>query len=381
MSYFFVTTVVGMLMLGWTVLAAQPVMTAPSPAVSSSSPTVFQTFAVYSHQPGKKPHYVPSGYMGDSDLVLSATTLKADDKEDVCLKVNYRGTGPKGWAGLYWQDPANNWGERPGRAGYDLRGAARLSFRARGEAGGERVQKFRVGGIVGRYPDSDVAQITNVRLTKEWKRYEIDLTGKDLRHIIGGFGLSLNKAENGGGAILYIDDIVFEGSLAQTALTQEAGAPPVGQPPVPPAPELSLAAAQEKARAAQAKDLEIKEVDTGLKVSFSSSLLFASGKSVLEAPSGKVLDQLIALLAAYPKNRVLVEGHTDSTGDKTYNLKLSELRAKAVRDYLIKRGGYESSRFSVTGYGVTKPVADNKTRAGRSLNRRVEVTILKSVNP
>lgn len=243
------------------------------------------------------------------------------------------------------------------------------------------MQKFRVGGIVGRYPDSDVAQITNVRLTKEWKRYEIDLTGKDLRHIIGGFGLSLNKAENGGGAILYIDDIVFEGSLAQTALTQEAGAPPVGQPPVPPAPELSLAAAQEKARAAQAKDLEIKEVDTGLKVSFSSSLLFASGKSVLEAPSGKVLDQLIALLAAYPKNRVLVEGHTDSTGDKTYNLKLSELRAKAVRDYLIKRGGYESSRFSVTGYGVTKPVADNKTRAGRSLNRRVEVTILKSVNP
>lgn len=137
MSYFFVTTVVGMLMLGWTVLAAQPVMTAPSPAVSSSSPTVFQTFAVYSHQPGKKPHYVPSGYMGDSDLVLSATTLKADDKEDVCLKVNYRGTGPKGWAGLYWQDPANNWGERPGRAGYDLRGAARLSFRARGSGRGE----------------------------------------------------------------------------------------------------------------------------------------------------------------------------------------------------------------------------------------------------
>jgi hypothetical protein len=58
-----------------------------------------------------------------------------------------------------------------------------------------------VGGIVGgRYPDSDVAILTNVKLTKEWQNFEIDLKGKDLRHIIGGFGLYLNKAENRGGA-------------------------------------------------------------------------------------------------------------------------------------------------------------------------------------
>ena len=57
---------------------------------------------------------------------------------------------------------------------------------------------------------------------------------------------------------------------------------------------------------------------------------------------------------------------------------LSRLRADRVRDYLIKEGGYPYSRFRTIGYGDTHPIADNDTRTGRSLNRRVEVTILKS---
>ncbi len=328
-------------------------------------------------------HYVASGYMGDSDISLSAASLKTDQGEDVCMKVHYRAKGAKGWTGIYWQDPANNWGERAGKAGYDLRGAVRLSFRARGDKGGERVQKFAVGGIQGKYPDSDLALLPNVRLTKEWKRYEIDLTGKDLRHIIGGFGLFLNKAENPGGAVVYLDDIIYEGPDLKPSETYEAEGLPVGQSPVPapPAPAPVVAAAPVMAyRNEQTKDLEMKEVDTGLNVSFSSQLMFASGKAVLEASSGKILNQVISLLAAYPGNNVLVEGHTDNTGDKTFNLRLSELRAQSVRDYLIKNGGYDKARFQVTGYGDTKPVADNKTRAGRSLNRRVEVTILKSGN-
>jgi len=121
----------------------------------------------------------------------------------------------------------------------------------------------------------------------------------------------------------------------------------------------------------------MKEIDTGLKVSFSSRLMFHSGQALLEPTSSKVLDQLIQLLNAYPTNRVLIEGHTDNTGDKEFNLKLSELRAKSVRDYLIKNGGYPESRFQVVGFGDTKPIADNKTAAGRAINRRVEVTILK----
>ena len=132
---------------------------------------------------------------------------------------------------------------------------------------------------------------------------------------------------------------------------------------------------------ADVKDLSVKQVDEGLKVSFSSQLMFKSGQAVLEPASGKVLDQLVSLLGAYPTNHVLIEGHTDNTGDAKFNLQLSELRAKSVRDYLIKHGGYDATRFQIVGYGDTKPTADNATKAGRAINRRVEVTILKTARP
>ena len=175
----------------------------------------FKAFPVYTDKAARHTHYAPSGYMGDSDLTLSGAYTKTLRGEGTCLRVNYKANGPKGWVGIYWQDPANNWGDIPGRAGYDLRGATRLTFWARGESGGERVHEFRVGGIVGQYPDSDVATLDNVRLTKEWKQYTIDLRKKDLRHIIGGFGFSLIKAENSGGMVFYLDDILYEGPQDQ----------------------------------------------------------------------------------------------------------------------------------------------------------------------
>jgi len=327
--------------------------------------------------------------MGDSDITLSAAYIAVARGSGPCLRVNYKASGPKGWAGIYWQNPANNWGDVAGRAGYDLRGATRLTFWARGEKGGERIHEIRVGGIVGQYPDSDVATMKNIRLTKEWKSYTIDLSGKDLRHIIGGFGFFVNKAEDSGGVQFYLDDIIYEGPEG-AAMPMPASVPAVGQAPVPPVPAVAVPAAVAAPKSLSlpvvtpstaSKDLTITQVVEGLKVSFSSQLLFASGQATLAPASGRVLKQVVALLAAYPTNRVMVEGHTDSTGDPSYNVKLSELRARAVRDSLIKEGGYAGARFQVTGYGSTRPIADNKTAAGRSLNRRVEVTILKSVKP
>jgi OOP family OmpA-OmpF porin len=84
-------------------------------------------------------------------------------------------------------------------------------------------------------------------------------------------------------------------------------------------------------------------------------------------------------LKTYPKNDVLVEGHTDSSGNAAYNLSLSRLRAEHVRDYLIKEGGLDAQRFRIVGYGQTQPIADNATREGRAQNRRVEVIILKTM--
>jgi len=109
---------------------------------------------------------------------------------------------------MYWQNPANNWGDREG--GYDLTGATKLTFWVRGENGGERIEEFKIGGITGLYPDSDIAGIGPVMLTQEWKQYEIDLRGKDLSYISGGFAWSTNLDVNLNGVTFYLDDVRYE---------------------------------------------------------------------------------------------------------------------------------------------------------------------------
>jgi len=71
-----------------------------------------------------------------------------------------------------------------------------------------------------------------------------------------------------------------------------------------------------------------------------------------------------------------IEGHTDSTGEAAYNMKLGEERAMAVRDYIAKKHGIALSRLNVISYGEEKPVTDNKTREDRAQNRRVVIRIL-----
>jgi outer membrane protein OmpA-like peptidoglycan-associated protein len=86
------------------------------------------------------------------------------------------------------------------------------------------------------------------------------------------------------------------------------------------------------------------------------------------------LDQHVAYLSANPSSPVTVEGHTDSIGSDQYNQKLSERRANAVRKYLIDKG-IASSRIQVVGYGEQRPIADNKTKEGRAINRRAEFEV------
>jgi len=86
------------------------------------------------------------------------------------------------------------------------------------------------------------------------------------------------------------------------------------------------------------------------------------------------LDQHVAYLSANPSSPVTVEGHTDSIGSDQYNQKLSERRAHAVRQYLIEKG-IASSRIRIVGYGEKRPIADNKTKEGRAINRRAEFEV------
>jgi flagellar motor protein MotB len=102
---------------------------------------------------------------------------------------------------------------------------------------------------------------------------------------------------------------------------------------------------------------------------------FDNGKASLQEGSFKVLDELVALLNRKDDERIELGGHTDNVGSAASNLKLSLDRANTVRDYLISKG-IDSSRIEAKGYGSTKPIADNKTAAGRAENRRTEVTIL-----
>ncbi len=105
-------------------------------------------------------------------------------------------------------------------------------------------------------------------------------------------------------------------------------------------------------------------------------VLFDFDKATITEAAQKELEKAVTFVKKYPDAKVEVDGHTDSVGTHAYNQKLSEKRAGAVRDYLIKQAGVDSSKITAVGYGETKPVADNKTAAGRAQNRRVEILIL-----
>ncbi|WP_372519260.1 OmpA family protein [Candidatus Ruminimicrobiellum ovillum] len=124
-------------------------------------------------------------------------------------------------------------------------------------------------------------------------------------------------------------------------------------------------------------EIVVKEEPRGLVVNLSSNILFSSGNSILKKEAKSSLDETVKLLNAYPANKVLIEGYTDSTGDKEKNLKLSYDRAQAVYLYFVQNE-VPAERLSVVGYGQDNPVSSNKTAKGRAQNRRVNIIILKS---
>ncbi len=125
------------------------------------------------------------------------------------------------------------------------------------------------------------------------------------------------------------------------------------------------------------KDVAIKlnqEEAEVLKKAF-DNLEFATAKDIIKTESLTSLDELAALMKKKLTWRLKISGHTDSQGDKAKNLKLSEKRAKAIQDYLVSKG-IAADRFKTEWFGSKKPIADNKTEAGRQKNRRVEMVII-----
>jgi len=99
---------------------------------------------------------------------------------------------------------------------------------------------------------------------------------------------------------------------------------------------------------------------------------FQANKAVLLPEADEILKRVAQGLIAHPEVKVEIGGHTDSDGSASANLKLSQRRANAVRDYLVKQG-VPAERMTAKGYGETQPISDNKTPEGKAMNRRVEL--------
>jgi len=119
---------------------------------------------------------------------------------------------------------------------------------------------------------------------------------------------------------------------------------------------------------------EIKVEDKKRVEVAAKNILFVTGSARLQSKSFKGLNDVAAIMKENPDMLLAIDGHTDNVGKDDFNQTLSENRANSVKTYLVSKG-VEESRITATGYGESKPIADNKTAAGRQKNRRSELTL------
>jgi OmpA-OmpF porin, OOP family len=103
---------------------------------------------------------------------------------------------------------------------------------------------------------------------------------------------------------------------------------------------------------------------------------FDFNKSAVRGADEAELKKAIDFVQKYPGYKISIDGYTDSIGSEKYNLALSDRRAAAVKDYLLKHGAADGARMTTVGHGEADPIADNETEEGRFQNRRVEILIL-----
>jgi outer membrane protein OmpA-like peptidoglycan-associated protein len=131
----------------------------------------------------------------------------------------------------------------------------------------------------------------------------------------------------------------------------------------------------EDARLRLNKFADVKEDERGTIITLAGGIPFATGKADLKPQAVDRL-KIVAEVLKGTQRTILVEGHTDSTGSAEKNLTLSQARAETVRKYLVA-DGIPDAQIRAVGVGEERPVADNKTSAGRAKNRRVEVVLEK----
>jgi outer membrane protein OmpA-like peptidoglycan-associated protein len=111
------------------------------------------------------------------------------------------------------------------------------------------------------------------------------------------------------------------------------------------------------------------------------AMQFPVGKSVIMPENYNLLSQVQKAIRTFDDPRVIVEGHTDTTGSNEVNMLLSQQRAEAVRDYMIANQTLPPDSISAVGYGSERPLASNATSAGRAINRRIDILIIPQPRP
>ena len=162
-----------------------------------------------------------------------------------------------------------------------------------------------------------------------------------------------------------------DADLYSVSLVYKLGRPASATPAYQPAPEVApVVAMPAPVIVAPPAPAPVSE-----KVSFASEALFDFDQSALKPQGKAALDQLLGQLQGMDLEVIVTVGHTDAVGPDTYNQKLSQRRAEAVKAYLVAQG-VETNRVYTEGKGETQPVADNTSAAGRAKNRRVTVEVV-----
>lgn len=191
-------------------LAVQPIPRC-GPFLSSQ---VAMPFTVYVDDGDDRNHFIPSGFFGDTaDLTLNAADRSSPHGGATAIRIDYRPRGSQRFAGIFWQCPENNFGTVPG-AGFNLSRARQVQFWARASAPARA--EFKVGGVGrGSAPfadsfDSTPTNPTVVELGTDWRLFTIDVSGRDLTRVIGGFMFVTNTTQNASGITIFLDDIVWQ---------------------------------------------------------------------------------------------------------------------------------------------------------------------------
>lgn len=121
-----------------------------------------------------------------------------------------------------------------------------------------------------------------------------------------------------------------------------------------------------------------EKIEITKKINFAAKAIeFETNSDVIKKSSYSDLDNIVNIMNLYPSTNWQIDGHTDSQGDDAFNMELSNKRAASIKKYFTTKG-IADTRLSSTGYGETKPVADNKTATGRAKNRRVEISLIEN---